>query len=703
MSVVTIVVLLSLTSWALSSCPDCEKGPIASTPICDPSFSGVETLQQRYQLANVLNPFDRATTVLERLNLTEKVALMGHASPGVPRLGLHGVASGHGVKFASSGDFSHATSFPQPILLGATVDDDLIRQISTVISTEARAFSNADRAGLDLWTPNINPFEDPRWGRSQETPGEDPFHISSYVRALVAGLEGDRLSGYKRVITTCMHFAAYDPRNGTALHATASTQRSLSRTWWNANVGAVLCSYNAVNGVPTCASDYLLNAVLRGHWAWASDQHCLIGDCGAVENVFKPHQYAKTPEEAVAWSLNAGTDLDCGHHYQKYLASAYEKGMFGEATLDRALARQFSLLFRVGYFDHVRNQALRALGGKDVNTPKAQELALRAVVEGITLLKNNGVLPLSLGGKSIALIGSYAGTAPYLRSPLEAARNFNITVHYAKGISGKLNSVAEAPKAVNQAVAKSDVIILVSGINNGIEGEEKDRTDIAWSKAQLALIARLSSGGKPLIVVQMDGGPEILNILTGHSAPAGRLPVTQYPAAYVQQLPMTDMSLRPSGSSPGRTYKWYTGTPVFEFGLHYTNFTAHIPPEALLPSYSIPTLGTGCRVASGVRFYDRCAFARIPITIHNTGTTLSDYVLLGFLSSDLGLQPQPRRALVAHKRLRLGSLARVDGEGNTVLWLGEYVVSVDMGALWEGRAAYLDRYSALCSGLRSWL
>lgn len=436
----------------------------------------------------------------------------------MPRLGipaynwwqeaLHGVASGHGVKFQKSGNFSVATSFPQPILLGATFDDALVKDIATLIGTEARAFSNNDRSGMDFWTPNINPFKDPRWGRGQEVPGEDPFHLSSYVRALIEGLEGPQSQKYKKLIATCKHFAAYDLENwnNTARHefdAKVSLQdlveyylppfRECAR---DSKVGAFMCAYNAINGVPACADEYLLQTVLREHWNWTREDQWITGDCGAIENVFKPHDYAKTPPEAVAKSINAGTDLDCGSYYQAYLAEAQEKGLVKHEALDRALVRLYSSLIKAGYFDPGNSQPYRSLGVEDVNTHDAQQLAYRAAGEGVTLLKNDGILPVGISGKSIAIIGDWAnatsqmqgnyfGVAPYLHSPLHAAQSLNVTALYNRGVFGKDNEEMEDWDIIQNLTEKVQLIFFIGGIDGGTEDENRDRNQITWSKAQL--------------------------------------------------------------------------------------------------------------------------------------------------------------------------------------------------------------------------
>lgn len=209
----------------------------------------------------------------------------------------HGVANSPGVSFAPSGEFNAATSFPQPNVLGAAFDDELIKQVADVVSTEARAFNNVGRAGLDFWTPNINPYKDPRWGRGQETPGEDPFHLSHYVFNLIQGLQGGLdPKPYFKIAADCKHFAAYDMEDwhGNVRYGfnAVVSQQDLSEYYLppfqtcvrDAKVASVMCSYNAVNGIPSCASSFLLQTVLRDHWGF-SDDRWVTSDCDAVGNV----------------------------------------------------------------------------------------------------------------------------------------------------------------------------------------------------------------------------------------------------------------------------------------------------------------------------------------------------------------------------------------------------------------------------------
>lgn len=647
-------------------------------------------------------------------------------------------------------DYNYATSFPQPILMGAAFDDDLIQAVATVISTEARAFSNGGRAGLDFWTPNINPFKDPRWGRGQETPGEDPYHLQSYVKHLITGLQGGEDPAIKKIVATCKHFTAYDlenwhgnSRNG--FDAIVSTQ-DLSEYYMptfqtcarDANVGSFMCSYNSLNGVPTCADPYLLQTVLREHWGWTDEDQYVTSDCDAIQNVYMPHDYTSSPVQAVADTLNAGTDLNCGTYYQLHLPQAHDQGLVNTTTVDKSLIRLFSALVKLGYFDPASATPYRSLDFEDVSTPDAQALALKAAEEGIVMLKNDGTLPLNIGNKntSIALVGGWAnattqmqgnyyGIAPYLHSPLFAAQQLpGVTVNYASGVGGQGDPTTDSWFQTFQAANASDIIIIADGIDTSVEAEGMDRNNIAWTGQQIDLYNDLASLGKPTILLQMgggqlddtpflsnpnisaiiwggypgqDGGVALFNVLTGKTAPAGRLPITQYPASYVDQIPMTDMSLRPNSSSgsPGRTYRWFNDSVLpFGYGLHYTNFSISKPSSNAPASQDVSALLTGCD-RNTFKYLDLCPFASFEVPVMNGGNTSSDFVALGFLKGTYGPQPYPLKTLVAYDRLfnvthgtgqtaqlnlTLGSLARYDNQGNTVLYPGSYELEVDVPA-----------------------
>ncbi|EGN93476.1 glycoside hydrolase family 3 protein [Serpula lacrymans var. lacrymans S7.3] len=716
-----------------ASFPDCTNGPLAQNAICDTS----------------LDPISRATAVVDLFTIDELINNTVSTSPGVPRLGLppyqwwseglHGVADSPGVNFSASGEFSYATSFPQPIIMGAAFDDELIKSVGAIVGMEGRSFNNYGRAGLDFWTPNINPFKDPRWGRGQETPGEDPYHLAQYVYNLVQGLQGGLdPKPYYQVISTCKHFAAYDLEDWDGNYrygfdAIVTTQDlseyylpSFQSCYRDAKVGAAMCSYNAVNGIPSCANTYLLQSILRDFWGFAEDRW-VTSDCDAVDNIYDPHNYTKTPEEAVADALKAGTDIDCGTFYSEYLPGAYNQSLITETELRQALIRQYASLVRLGYFDPTDIQPYRQYNWNNVDTPQAQQLAYQAAAEGIVLLKNDGTLPLSSDIKNIALIGpwgnatgemqgNYYGVAPYLISPLmgAVATGYNVTYVFGTNITSNDTSGFAAAIAAAQG---ADVVIYAGGIDETVESEGNDRNYITWPGNQLDLVGELAAVGKPLVVVQFgggqvddtslkanstvnallwagypgqSGGSALFDIISGKVAPAGRLPVTQYPADYVYEIPMTDMDLRPNATSPGRTYKWYTGTPIYDFGygLHYTTFS-YKWAKAPSSTYNIQTLVQSGNLYS---YLDLAPFDTFTVNVTNTGNVTSDFASLLFVNGTYGPSPYPNKSLITYARLHdiasgdtasvalgvtLGSIARADTYGNMWLYPGTYQVTLD--------------------------
>lgn len=347
-----------------------------------------------------------------------------------------------------------------------------------------------------------------------------------------------------------------------------------------------MCSYNALNGVPTCADPYLLQTILRDHWNWTSEDKWVTSDCDAVQNVFLPHAYASSREEAAAVSLKAGTDINCGTYYQDHLPAAYKQGLINVTDVETSLIRQYSSLIRLGYFDG-SSVPYRSLNFSDVSTPHAQKLAYQAAVEGITLLKNDGTLPLQIkNGTKIALIGSwanatkqmlgnYAGFPPYYHSPLWAAQQTGAEVFYAQGPGGQGDPTTDHWLPVWDAASKADMIVYIGGIDDSVESEGMDRVSIAWTGAQLDIIGQLADYyKKPMAVVQMgagqlddtplinnpniggilwggypgqDGGLAIFDILQGKASPAGRLPLTRTYTRLVGLKKDTDTCCRVSG------------------------------------------------------------------------------------------------------------------------------------------------------------
>src|SRR5258708_4959364 len=283
----------------------------------------------------------------------------------------HGVAWSPGTWFNPPGhNFSFATSFPQPILMGAAFDDELIHSVADVVSTEARAFNNHGHAGLDFWTPNINPFKDPRWGRGQETPGEDPYHLSRYVYQLITGLQGGVVpQPYLKIAADCKHFAAYDLEDWggvSRFNFNANvTQQDLAEYYSlpfqscvrDAKVSSVMCSYNSVNDVPSCASSYLLQDVIRDFYGLGNDTW-IVADCGAVENIHHSHKYTTSLATASAVALKAGTDIHCGSTYSEHLQTAIHESLISVSDVQTALVRQYASLVRCILFRKMLSEGL---------------------------------------------------------------------------------------------------------------------------------------------------------------------------------------------------------------------------------------------------------------------------------------------------------------------------------------------------------
>jgi beta-glucosidase len=365
----------------------------------------------------------RADDLVSRMTLEEKVLQMQHTAPAIPRLGIPSYdwwnEALHGV--ARSG---YATVFPQAIGMAATWDSDLVYQEGRVISTEARAkYNQAQREGnhsiyygLTFWSPNINIFRDPRWGRGQETYGEDPFLTSRLGVAFVRGMQGNNPK-YLEVVATPKHFAVHsgpEPlRHG--FNAKASPYDiedtyfpAFRATLVDAHADSTMCSYNAINGPPACADSFLLQKTLRDQWGFHG---YVTSDCGAVDDIFTGHHFAPDIEHASALAVKAGTDTTCGNEYVT-LVKAIKDGLIKESEIDTAVKRLFTARMRLGMFDPAADVPFNQIPMSEVNSPAHRQLALRAARESIVLLKNNGVLPLKASVKTIAVIGPNAESIP---------------------------------------------------------------------------------------------------------------------------------------------------------------------------------------------------------------------------------------------------------------------------------------------------
>lgn len=724
---------LATASISLSF-PDCEKGPLSKTLVCDTSAE----------------PYDRASSLVSLLTFDELVNNTGNTGGGAPRLGLPQYQvwyeSLHGLfhaDFSSTGSsqWGWATSFPMPITIMAALNRTLIHQIGAILGTQGRAFNNVGRFGVDTFSPNINTFRHPVWGRGQETPGEDAYCLASeYAYEYITGIQGGVDPEKIQLIATAKHYAGYDVENWDGHSRLGNdmkiSQQELAEYYMppfivaarDARVRSVMCSYNAVNGVPSCANSFFLQTLLRDTFEFV--EHGFVsGDCGAVSNVYNPHMYAPNETSASADSIRAGTDIDCGSTYQNYFDGSFDEGLVSREDIERGVRRLYTNLVQTGYFDGP-DAKYRNLGWNDVVTTDAWNISYEAAVEGAVLLKNDGTLPLSDSVKSVALIGAwttatfqmqgnYYGKAPYLTTLLKAFQESDLQVGHSFGTNVTSDNTAGFPAALETA-ADSDVIIFAGGIDNSFESEANDRMNITWPGNQLQLIDQLSQLGKPLVVLQMgggqvdssslkanknvsallwggypgqSGGTALRDIITGKRAPAGRLVTTQYPAEYVESVPAINMALRPSDSSPGQTYMWYTGTPVYEFGhgLFYTTFEASLIGTAPLYEYNIADLLELAHPND--KRMEQVPIFSFNVNITNTGDTASDYTAMLFANTtNAGPAPYPNKWLVGFDRLPtltpessqtlaipvpIDSLARIDEKGNRVLYPGRYELALN--------------------------
>jgi beta-glucosidase len=405
-------------------------------------------------------PIDRRVEdLVSRMTLEEKVAQMMNAAPAIPRLGIPEYdwwnEALHGVAFSGT-----ATVFPQAVGLGATFNPQLVGRVAEVISTEARAkYHEAQRRdnrarfhGLTFWSPNINIFRDPRWGRGQETYGEDPYLTSRLGVAFVKGLQGDDPK-YLKTVATPKHYAVHSgPEPERHRFDAAATERDMRETYLPAfratvtegRAVSVMCAYNRVNGEPACASTHLLGDILRGDWGFTG---YVVSDCGAIDDIFRRHNFVKTPEEASAVAVKRGTDLECGDIYRA-LVSAVKQGQISEGEIDTAVKRLFVARFRLGMFDPPELVKYAQIPFSENDSPAHRRLALEAARESIVLLKNErNTLPLRKDLKSIAvigpnaddrqvLLGNYNGQPSRATTPLEGIRQHvspQTKVLYAQG------------------------------------------------------------------------------------------------------------------------------------------------------------------------------------------------------------------------------------------------------------------------------
>ncbi|OMO58430.1 hypothetical protein COLO4_34658 [Corchorus olitorius] len=616
----------------------------------------------------------RVRDLLGRLTLQEKIRLLVNNAAAVPRLGIQG--------YEWWSEALHGVSNVGP----------------------ARAMYNGGMAGLTYWSPNVNIFRDPRWGRGQETPGEDPVLAGKYAARYVRGLQsasGNRL----KVAACCKHYTAYDLDNWNGVdryHFNARvSKQDLADTYdvpfkacvVEGNVASVMCSYNQVNGKPTCADPDLLKGTIRDQWRLNG---YIVSDCDSVGVMYDTQHFTSTPEESAAMTIKA--DL------------AVRRGLLAEADVDMALANTITVQMRLGMFDGEPSaQPYGNLGPRDVCTPAHQQLALEAARQGIVLLKNSGPsLPLStsrhrtvavIGPNSdvtVTMIGNYAGVACGYTSPLQGISRYAKTIHQA-GCSNVACTTNNQFGAAEFAARHADATVLVMGLDQSIEAEFRDRRGLLLPGHQQELVSRVARASRgPTVLVLMSGGPidvsfakndprisailwagypgqaggtAIADVIFGTTNPGGKLPMTWYPQDYVAKVPMTNMGMRANGGYPGRTYRFYKGPVVFPFGygMSYTTFKHSL---AQAPTQLSVVLNTNLYAnknsslsSNSVRTkHANCDSLFLPfhIDVENTGKMDGTHTLLVFSTPPAG-KWSPTKQLVGFHRVHVvaGSKQRV--------------------------------------------
>ena len=571
---------------------------------------------------------ERIDALLNAMTLEEKASQMIDISAAIPRLqipkyswwneALHGVARN-----------GRATVFPQAIGMAASFDKALIKDIATAIGAEARAkflvaqeMNNSSRyAGLTFWSPNVNIFRDPRWGRGQETYGEDPYLSGQMGLNFVKGLQGDH-DKYIQAAACAKHYAVHSgPEEDRHVFDAVPSMRDFRETYLPAfktlvkegKVEAVMGAYNRVFGDPACGSDLLLEEILRKEWGF--DGH-VVSDCGAIKDFYAHHKTHATPEEATAAAIKSGTDLNCGNVYKEGIVAAVGQGLLTEKEVDARLRNLLETRIKLGLLDPKEINPFNKVSGDTVECASHRKLAYEAALKSVVLLKNdNNVLPLKKdirtlyvvgpnANNSEVLLGNYFGVSGHMTNILEgivSKVSLGTSINYKQGIMLDRENRNPIDWSTGEAAA-ADACIAVMGISGLIEGEEGeaiasaskgDKNDLNLPANQIAYLKKIKSKTKnPLIVVLtagspinlteiadiadvilfawypgQEGGDAIGDIIFGNASPSGKLPIT-FPKSIDQLPPYEDYTMA------GRTYRYMDVDPMYPFGygLSYTNF-----------------------------------------------------------------------------------------------------------------------------------
>jgi len=667
----------------------------------------------------------RVWDLISKMTIDEKIAQMRYDAPAIERLNvpkynwwnecLHGVARA-----------GTATVFPQAIGMGATFDEDLIHRVSSAISDEARAKYNASvekgirmrYSGLTFWTPNVNIFRDPRWGRGQETYGEDPFLSGTLGSAFVKGLQGDHPT-YMKAAACAKHYVVHSGPEGLRHEFDAvSSEKDLYETYLpafsdlvDAGVEAVMCAYNRTNGEPCCGSERLLQDILRDELGFNGH---IVSDCWALIDFHDGHNVTENSVQSAALALKSGVNLNCGDTYP-YLKEALEQGLVTEPEIDSSLAILMKTRFKLGMFDPESMNPYSNIGPEVINSEAHQKLALEAAQKSIVMLKNEeNVLPLSKdidylfvtgpnAGSTEILLGNYYGLSSNLSTVLEGVSgtiNPGSLVQYKQGFLLDRENVNPIDWTTSDA-QEADAMIVVMGISGLLEGEEGesiasptkgDRFSMSLPENQIAFLRKLREGNeKPIIAVitggsPMDmtevheladavlyawypgeaGGDAVADLIFGEVSPSGRLPIT-FPKSTDQLPPYEDYDMT------GRTYRYMKKEPMYPFGygLSFATFTYD-----------------GLSLSKNQMGKDESVQATL--TVKNTGNVKSDEVIQLYITDEEASFQVPLYSLRGMKRVTLEPgaseeitfeitpemLEQINMEGKSVLEPGVFRVTV---------------------------
>jgi beta-glucosidase-like glycosyl hydrolase len=701
---------------------------------------------QKAWLDTSLSPEQRATALVKEMTLEEKATQLVNQARAIPRLNvpaydwwsesLHGVA------------VNGTTEFPEPIGLAATFDAPAIHDMAVVISIEGRIkHVQAVRAnggysrifeGLDFWAPNINIFRDPRWGRGQETYGEDPFLTGRLAVAFVTGMQGDDPK-YFRVISTPKHFAVHSGPEPTRHFADVDVSKhdemdtylpAFRAAVTEGHADSVMCAYNAINGQPACANTFTLIDQLRNKWGF---QGYVVSDCGAVIDIFNGHRYRDTQAKASAISLQRGMDNECAdyltkvtdnHDYKPYI-DAVQQGYVSEASVDQALVRLFTARVKLGMFDPPDMVPYTKIDEKLLDSAEHRAMARKVAREAMVLLKNDGTLPLKPEVKNIAvvgpladqtevLLGNYNGIPTHTVSFMEGLKSEfpNAKITYVPGTQFLHPDGTATPKAkvdnapspaALEAARKADVVIAVVGITSKLEGEEMpvsepgflggDRTSLDLPQPEEALVQQVAQAGKPLVVVLMNGSALSVNWEKAHAnaileawysgeeggaAIAETLSGKNNPGGRLPVTFYTGIDQLPhfeDYSMTGRTYRYFKGTPLYPFG-YGLSYTTFSYSELRVPAEPIKA---GDPLSADVM-------------ATNTGKLAGDEVAELYLSfPDVKGAPlralrgfqrvhlEPGKSQTLHFDLKPRDLAMVTEAGEPIIAQGQYKISIGGG------------------------